>query len=88
MVQLHRELEVAYCRLVTITTDNLSQSCVAFPYNATSVNVGASPSPTPGGKALVRTTMPKCSDGTSCTIVAAPVVNIPVRQRCNRPSVS
>jgi peroxiredoxin len=26
LVQLHRELEVAYCRLVTITTDNLTET--------------------------------------------------------------
>ena len=26
LVQLHRELEVAYCRLVTITTDNISET--------------------------------------------------------------
>jgi len=26
MVQLHRELEVAYCRLVTITTGNLTET--------------------------------------------------------------
>ena len=26
LVQLHRELEAAYCRLVTITTDNISQT--------------------------------------------------------------
>jgi peroxiredoxin len=26
LVQLHRELEVAYCRLVTISTDNISQT--------------------------------------------------------------
>jgi peroxiredoxin len=26
LVQLHREMEVGYCRLVTITTDNLSQT--------------------------------------------------------------
>jgi len=25
-VRLHRELEVAYCRLVTITTDNLTET--------------------------------------------------------------
>ena len=25
LVRLHRELEVAYCRLVTISTDNISQ---------------------------------------------------------------
>ncbi len=26
LVQLHRELEVGYCRLVTITTDNITQT--------------------------------------------------------------
>ncbi len=26
LVQLHRELEVAYCRLVTITTDNITET--------------------------------------------------------------
>src|ERR1700741_3355019 len=26
LVELHRELEVAYCRLVTITTDNIMQT--------------------------------------------------------------
>jgi hypothetical protein len=26
LVQLHRELEVAYCRLMTISTDNISQT--------------------------------------------------------------
>src|SRR5262245_63685669 len=26
LVQLHRELEVAYCRLVTITTDNILET--------------------------------------------------------------
>src|SRR5436853_6594788 len=26
LVELHRELEVAYCRLVTITTDNITQT--------------------------------------------------------------
>jgi peroxiredoxin len=26
LVQLHRELEVAYCRLVTISTDNISET--------------------------------------------------------------
>src|SRR5258706_3275756 len=26
LVQLHRELEVAYCRLVTITTDNIIET--------------------------------------------------------------
>jgi hypothetical protein len=26
LVQLHRELEVAYCRLVTISTDNITQT--------------------------------------------------------------
>src|ERR1700751_5363638 len=26
LVQLHRELEVAYCRLVTISTDNLTET--------------------------------------------------------------
>ena len=26
LVQLHRELEVAYCRLVTISTDNITET--------------------------------------------------------------
>ena len=26
LVQLHREMEVGYCRLVTITTDNITQT--------------------------------------------------------------
>jgi peroxiredoxin len=26
LLQLHREMEVGYCRLVTITTDNISQT--------------------------------------------------------------
>jgi peroxiredoxin len=41
LVQLHRELEVAYCRLVTISTDNITETneyrtgvgahCLSFP---------------------------------------------------------
>ena len=44
LVQLHRELEVAYCRLVTISTDNITET------NEYRSGVGALglSSPTPG----------------------------------------
>jgi peroxiredoxin len=38
LVALHRELEVAYCRLVTISTDNITQTNIA----AASVPTGRS----------------------------------------------
>ena len=54
LVELHRELEVGYCRLVTITTDNLRRPTSTAPASA---RIGRS-SPTPGASSRRTSTSP------------------------------
>jgi hypothetical protein len=59
LVELHRELEVAYCRLVTISTDNITQTKLLKRMNiaAESVPTGLS-SPTRGVSSKKISTLP------------------------------